>query len=49
MTEHFNNGKLKLEGEYENRKKIGIWFEYNENGSLKNEYEYIKGKRYLKG
>lgn len=46
---HYDNGKLKISGQYKNKKRVGEWKEYYENGSVKKVYSYSKGKRNKEG
>ncbi len=41
----FKNGTLKMEGEYRNNKRTGLWKRYNEKGILIAEIEFKNGKR----
>lgn len=41
----FELGSKMKEGEFVNDEKNGVWFEYNEDGSLKSKTEYNLGKR----
>ena len=44
--EFYENGKLKYEGEYLNRKKTGFGIEYNNhNGEILLKGEYLRGKK----
>lgn len=42
----FKNGKLKVNGTYKNKKRIGVWKWYNEDGDLTYSYYYSKSKLY---
>ncbi|MFH6768558.1 hypothetical protein V8G56_07415 [Gaetbulibacter aquiaggeris] len=42
---HYDNGQLKVSGEYKNQERVGEWKEYFENGTLSHIYSYHKGKK----
>jgi antitoxin component YwqK of YwqJK toxin-antitoxin module len=43
--EYYENGNLKLKGQYDQDKRIGIWKWYNENGHFNTEFDYKDGMR----
>jgi len=42
--EYYNNGTLKVEGQYENEQQTGEWKIYHENGQLQRIGKYENGK-----
>lgn len=40
----FNNGQIKIQGQYKNKKKVGDWKAFYLTGELKRTYSYQKGK-----
>ncbi len=44
FEEYFDNGQLKTQGQYENKKFAGEWKEYHPNGQLSGVYSYTDGK-----
>lgn len=47
--EFYENGKVKMEGEFKDGKRTGIWKAYFEDGTLWSEGEFINGERNGKG
>lgn len=45
FEEFFEDGQLKTEGQYKNKKKDGEWKSYHPNGQLAEVYTYTDGKR----
>lgn len=43
--QYYENQKLKMDGEYANEKRTGIWKAWYENGNLWSEGNFIDGKR----
>ena len=41
--EFFENGNMKLQGQYKTNKRIGLWKWYNENGEFNTEFDYKDG------
>lgn len=41
--EFYENGNLKLHGQYQNDKQIGLWKWYHENGEFNREFDYTDG------
>jgi hypothetical protein len=41
--EYYENGNLKLQGNYKTGKRIGLWRWYHENGDFKTEFDYKDG------
>lgn len=44
FEEHFDDGQLKVQGYYKNKKPVGEWKEYHPNGQLSGMYSYTDGK-----
>jgi len=44
-VKHFDNGQIKVEGQYKNKKRVGEWKDYHKNGKLARVYSYKDGKR----
>jgi antitoxin component YwqK of YwqJK toxin-antitoxin module len=42
--EFYENGNLKLQGQYKTSRRIGLWKWYNENGEFNTEFDYKDGK-----
>ena len=42
---NYDNGQLKITGQFKNKKRVGEWKEYYETGELHKTYSYTKGKR----
>ncbi len=42
---YYDNGQLKISGQYKSKKRVGEWEEYYESGELYKIYSYTKGKR----
>lgn len=42
--EFYENGNLKLQGQYQTDKRIGLWKWYHENGAFDTEFDYKDGK-----
>lgn len=38
-----SDGKILIQGQYDNNKREGKWIYYNENGQIENELNYING------
>lgn len=47
--EFYENGKVKMEGEFKDCKRTGIWKAYFDNGQLWSEGEFLNGERTGKG
>lgn len=45
FEEFYEDGQLKTEGQYKNKKKDGAWKSYHPNGQLAKAYTYTHGKR----
>jgi antitoxin component YwqK of YwqJK toxin-antitoxin module len=43
--EFYENGKVKMEGEFKDGKRTGIWKAYFEDGTLWSEGEFVNGER----
>jgi antitoxin component YwqK of YwqJK toxin-antitoxin module len=41
--EYYENGNLKLQGQYKTNKQIGLWKRYHENGDFNTEFDYKDG------
>jgi len=41
---YYENGKLKLKGQYDHNRRIGLWKWYNENGTFDAEFDFKDGK-----
>lgn len=41
--EYYENGNLKLQGQYKTNRRIGLWKWYNENGEFNAEFDYKEG------
>ncbi|MFA6922914.1 MAG: hypothetical protein WC223_01550 [Bacteroidales bacterium] len=41
--EYYENGKLKLKGQYDHKRRVGLWRWYYENGEFYAEYDYKDG------
>ena len=41
FQDYYENGQLKLEGNFKNGKNDGLWKHYHENGQLKYKCEYM--------
>jgi len=42
---HYDNGQLKISGQFKNKNSVGEWKEYYDTGELHKTYSYTKGKR----
>lgn len=42
---HFDNGQLKISGQYKSKKRVGDWKAYYDTGEIHKTYSYTKGKR----
>jgi len=40
----FKNGKLKVKGHYKNKKRVGVWNWYDQNGQLTYSFYYSKAE-----
>lgn len=45
FEKHYDNGQLKISGQFKNRNRVGEWKEYYDTGELHKTYSYTKGKR----
>jgi antitoxin component YwqK of YwqJK toxin-antitoxin module len=43
--EYYENGQIKIKGQYKNRKRVGLWKWYNDDGSDKGEVDYKDGEK----
>lgn len=41
----YDNGQLKVKGQYENKQPVGEWKSYHPNGQVSSEYSYTNGER----
>lgn len=45
FKDYYDSGELKVEGQYNNKKRVGAWKSYHKNGQISRIYSYKKGKR----
>lgn len=45
FEDYFENGEVKIQGQYKNKQRIGEWKEYHPNGQVSSVYTYDEGKR----